>query len=98
MLVALLKEEPDDLFLNYALGLEYAASPDHAGEAEHQFRRVIQTDENYIGAWYQLGKLLASRSPEQALEIYRKGLDKARIKGDNKAINEFGEAIFLLEE
>jgi Tfp pilus assembly protein PilF len=95
---ALLEKEPDDVFLNYAVGLEYAVSPSHSAEAEFQFRKVLQTDENYIGAWYQLGKLLESRSHNEALEIYRQGLEKARVKGDNKAVNEFGEAIFLLED
>lgn len=98
MLLDMLEREPNDLFLNYALGVEYAAEA-RIPEAEAQFKKVLAMDGEYITAYYQLGKLL-ERLPDhaQALEYYKTGLEKARVKKDNKAINEFGEAIFMLEE
>lgn len=96
-LLELLKSETDDLFLNYALGIEYVALQRHDA-AEQQFRKVLALDPGYLGAYYQLGKLLETRNTSAALEIYREGLEKAQVKKDNKAVNEFGEAIFLLED
>ncbi len=98
-LLSFLEKEPEDPFLNYALGLEYAADLTTVADAETQFKIVLGIDENYIAAYYQLGQLFASllRIPE-SLEYYSKGLEKARLVNDNKAVNEFNEAIFLLED
>lgn len=98
-LVSMLEKEPGDLFLNYALGMEYTNDLSKVADAESQFRIVLGLDPDYIPAYYQLGKLFASllRIPE-ALEYYKIGLEKARQQKNNKAINEFGEAIFMLED
>ena len=95
----MLEKEPGDLFLNYALGIEYSAKPLTYPDAESQFKIVLGLNENYIAAYYQLGKLSEAllRAPE-AIEYYKKGLEKAIFLKDNKAINEFNEAIFLLED
>lgn len=98
MLLDLLVKEPGDLFLNYALGIEYA-SESNPREAEIQLKKVLGLDENYIAAYYQLGKLFESQlKNEEAIHFYKTGLEKARIQKDNKAINELGEAIFMLED
>lgn len=97
-LLALLKDEPDDVFLNYAVGLEYAAAG-QTDEAALQFTRVLQIENNYIAAYYQLGQLYAgAHDTGKAIQYYRQGLEKALAKKDNKAINEFNEALFLLED
>lgn len=97
-LLALLKDEPDDVFLNYAVGIEYAASG-QTDLAAIQFTRVLQLDNNYIAAYYQLGQLYTTRQDTgKAIQYYRQGLEKALAKKDNKAINEFNEALFLLED
>lgn len=99
MINSMLEKEPDDLFLNYALGVEYATDLGTVSDAESQFKIVLGLDPNYIAAYYQLGKLLESllRKPE-ALAYYKTGLEKAKALGDNKAVNEFNEAIFMLED
>ncbi|MEO6301978.1 MAG: hypothetical protein ABIP51_02280 [Bacteroidia bacterium] len=98
MLLAMLEKEPDDIFLNYALGIEYIGELD-VQQSEFQFKKVLQMEPGYIAAYYQLGKLFESvlRNTE-ALEFYKTGLEKAKEVKNNKAINEFGEAIFMLEE
>lgn len=97
-LLDMLKSEPEDLFLNYALGIEYL-TVSRFTESEVQFKKVLTLDVNYIAAYYQLGKLLeAQTKTQEALEHYHSGLEKAKLKKDNKAINEFGEAIFMLED
>jgi len=98
-LTNMLQDDPNDLFLNYALGLEYAVQGNGATQAEAQFLKVLQLNPAYIAAYYQLGKLheQLQRVPE-ALRFYKSGLEEARRQKNNKAINEFGEAIFMLED
>ena len=98
MVLKLLEKEPNDLFLNYALGLEYTAEL-NLQDAEELFIKVIRLDANYLGAYYQLGKLLESQlKNKEALVFYKEGLEKAKALKNTKALNEFEEAVFLLEE
>lgn len=98
MLLRLLEHEPNDLFLNYALGLEYVAELNLA-DAERQLKHVLTLDINYIPAYYQLGKLFESQTKNtEAILFFKEGLEKAKDQKNNKAINEFGEAIFMLED
>jgi tetratricopeptide (TPR) repeat protein len=98
MVNKLLEQEPNDLFLNYTLGLEHVAEH-NLPEAEGLFKKVLGLDANYIAAYYQLGKLLESRKKnEEAILNYKKGLEKAKEQKNNKAASEFEEAIFLLED
>ena len=97
MLLDLLESEPADLFLNYALGVEYASALNFT-EAEEQYKKTIALDENYVAAYYQLGKLFEAQFKNDiALTQYKTGLEIARRKKD-KSIHEFEEAIFMLED
>lgn len=98
MLIDLLKKEPEDIFLNYALGIEYIAELSLV-DAERQFKKVLEMNPDYIPCFYQLGKLFESQlKNEDALTYYKAGLQKAVEQKNNKAINEFNEAIFMLED
>lgn len=98
-LLDLLKQEPQDLFLNYALGIEYAANSKALKQAEDKFKYVLSLDENYLAAYYQLGKLYeVQQNIAEALNYFKRGLEKAKEKKDNKAVNEFNEAVFMLED
>lgn len=97
LLLQMLDKEPGDLFLNYALGLEYV-SESVMDKAEGAFKQVLSLDESYIPAYYQLGKLMEQQNSSAALVYFKKGLKVAQEKKDHKAINEFGEAIFMLED
>jgi tetratricopeptide (TPR) repeat protein len=97
-LIAMLKAEPKDVFLNYSLGLEYVAEKT-LDLALEQFLKVLDFQESYIPVYYQLGKLWEQKEDtENALNYYRKGLEFAMQQKNNKAVNEFREAIFLLED
>lgn len=98
-LIAILEKEPEDLFTNYALGIEYSNNTSELYKAEEQFKKVLGLDPDYIPAYYQLGKLFESQTKiPDALTYFKKGLELARIQKNNKAINEFNEAVFLLED
>lgn len=94
----MIETDPDDSFLCYALALEQ--------EKEGKFKDAIKTienlmkkDEDYLGAYYKLGKLYEATSKyEKAEETYRKGIEVAIQKQDNKARGELEEALWLIEE
>ncbi len=97
-LIEMLRSEPNDLFLNYALGMEYMAL-NNWEEAEKAYQNVLQINPNYIPVFYQLGKLHeANAKNKEALNYYKQGLELAKTQKQTKAINEFGEAIFMLED
>lgn len=94
----MLKEEPDDLFLNYSVAMEYLALNDVEKAIEY-FLYTLKLKPDYIPSFYQLGKAFEAISQtEEALSYYRKGLELARLQKNNKAVNEFGEALFMLED
>jgi len=97
-LLELLKTEPDDSFLNYALALEYAKSNDVL-KAIELIEKVLSTDENYLGAYYQLGKYYEKiNAAEKAIANYTKGIAIAKKQNNRKAQGELNEALMMLEE
>lgn len=99
MLRSMLENEPDDLFLNYALGMEYLNDTSGLIQAKVQFQKVLVVNPQYVPAFYQLGKLCELTSEKtEAMNYYQQGLEFAKQQKNNKAINEFGEAIFMLED
>ena len=98
-LLEFLEKEPQDVFLNYALALEYQNDPATLDQARQLFENIISKDENYLAAYYQLGKLLESKGEiKEALEIFKTGREKAKNQKNNKSAGEFEEAIFMLED
>lgn len=90
--IAKLKEflaaNPDDSFVQHALALEYVKQGDDA-EAKKLFKSLLSYDEEYIGSYYHLAKLLERNDQkEDAIKWYEKGMLKAKEKGDNHAYNE----------
>jgi Tfp pilus assembly protein PilF len=94
--IAKLKEflaaNPDDSFVQHALALEYVKSGDDA-EARKLFESLLEKDENYIGSYYHLAKLL-ERNGENGIAIkwYERGMLKAKEAGDGHAYNELQAA------
>lgn len=94
----MLNTEPNDLFLNYSLGIEYLALENYA-LAIQQFNISLNLNNNYHTANYQLGKCYqAINDIDNAILNFKQGLEKAKQQKNNKAINEFNEAIFLIED
>ncbi|MBS1635446.1 MAG: tetratricopeptide repeat protein [Bacteroidetes bacterium] len=98
MLLEMLGKEPNDLFLNYALAMEYMASEEF-GTAETQLLKVLSIDATHLPCFYQLGKIYEQLgTPEKALGYYKQGLALAQKQGNKKAQGELNEAIWLLED
>ena len=94
----MLEKEPDDIFLNYALAVEFLGEQKFQ-EAEKQFLKTNKLDAEYLPCYYQLGQVAEKINKEkEALEYYHKGVELAKKQNNNKALNELNEAIWLLED
>ncbi len=94
----MLKNEPNDSFLNYALALEYAKIND-VKKAIELIEELLIRDENYLGAYYQLGKYYEQTEQQQnAIAIYQKGVLIAKQQNNRKAVGELNEALMQLED
>ena len=94
----MLKNEPNDSFLNYALALEYAKL-ENVKKAIELIEALLIRDEEYLGAYYQLGKYYEEiQNQEMAISTYKKGVSLAQKKKNNKALGELNEALWMLED
>lgn len=83
-----LAARPQDSFIQHALALEYVKAGDDA-EAKKLFENLLSMDENYIGSYYHLAKLLERNDEkESAVKWYEMGMLKAKEAGDEHAYNE----------
>ena len=84
----LLAQQPADSFLNHALALEEIKLGNDA-TARSLFESLLQRDPDYIGSYYHLGKLLERQGEESAaIEVYERGMEAAKKRGDHHALNE----------
>ena len=88
----LLKTSPDDNFLRHVLALEFIKLENDA-QARVLFEAILQHDENFVGSYYHLGRLL-ERADEPALAVhwYKKGMEAAKRAGEQRAYNELKSA------
>jgi tetratricopeptide (TPR) repeat protein len=93
-----LKDDNNDSFLKYALALEYVKVKEN-NTARDCFLKLIKDDENYIASYYQLGKLYESLNEvENAMAIYKNGIEIAKNIKDAKTLLELQEAYNMLIE
>jgi Tfp pilus assembly protein PilF len=88
-----LSENPEDSFLMHALALEYVKQGDDA-EARRLFEQLLEKDEQYIGSYYHLARLLErNNEKEKAIIFYEKGMKMARAANDQHSFNELKAAL-----
>jgi tetratricopeptide (TPR) repeat protein len=89
----MLAESPSDIFLNYALAMEYKGLSQFNKTIE-QLNKVLLLDENHVATLYQLGVLWSERNEnDQAILFLEKGFLIAKQKKDLKTANEFNALI-----
>jgi predicted Zn-dependent protease len=93
----MLKSDPNDVFLHYALALELIS----AGELPAGLQglaEVLRRDPEYVPAYFQLAQRLADQGETgRAAEILRDGIAAARRKGDSHAEAEMQGFLATLE-
>jgi tetratricopeptide (TPR) repeat protein len=84
----MLVEKPNDIFLNYALAIEYKALG-KINETKLQFEKVLQFDENHVATLYQLGVLFNENGKsEDGIKFLEKAYLLAKNRNDHKTANE----------
>lgn len=88
----MLLTNPGDSFLQHALALEYIKLEEDE-EAKILFENILDKDENYVGSYYHLAKLLERKNEmDAAKKVYEQGMIKAREVGDIHTHNELRTA------
>jgi predicted Zn-dependent protease len=87
-----LASDPNDSFVQHALALEYVKEGKD-GEARVLFEDLLKANENYIGSYYHLAKLLERQgNTEEAIRVYEKGMLKAKEAKDQHSYSELQSA------
>lgn len=97
-LIDMLKDDPSDAFLQYALALEWLKE-NNQPEALALLKKLVETQPEYLPTYYQLGKLMEQQGQiEAAIATYKKGEKIASEQRDLKTKSELSEAIWELED
>ena len=92
----LLKSDPDDTFLLYAMAKACVGDGDVA-EGLRQFDEVLRRDPKHVPAYFQKGQTLAEDGQtEAAREVIVQGIAVAKEVGDNHAEREMVEFLETL--
>ena len=92
-LKGLLKDNPNDSFLRYALALEYIKLGQN-DEAVQAFEAVRNTDPEYLATYYQLGQLYQKLGQKHDAEkTLRTGITVATRAGDEHTRSELEAAL-----
>jgi predicted Zn-dependent protease len=93
----LLRADPDDVFLHYALALEFASAGETA-EAIARLDGVLARDADYVAAYFQKGQILARAGElEAAAAVLRDGIIAARRTGNDHAEGEMRASLETIE-
>jgi Tfp pilus assembly protein PilF len=91
-LESFLAQNGADSFVQHALALEYVKLNNDKA-AREQWEALLAREENYVGSYYHLAKLLERQGEQQlAITTYQKGMEVAKAAGDNHAYNELQAA------
>lgn len=94
----LIKSDPDDVFLQYALAKACLSEGDTASGIR-QFQDVVGRYPDYVPAYFQQGQALADCGRiDEARTIISRGIEVARKTGDRHAEREMTEFLEALSE
>jgi len=97
-LLSFVQKNRNDSFSKFALALELWKLDFPTSKVEALFKDILQSDPNYIGLYYHYGALLEQTNrADQALDIYQKGIEKAKLLNEQHALSELMNAKTQLE-
>jgi tetratricopeptide (TPR) repeat protein len=89
----MLKQNPNDSFLLFALGLEKIKTGSE-DEALKLFEKIVDTNPDYSGVYYHLGKLLERKNEsEKAIKAYENGMKICKKLNQQHNFNELRNAL-----
>lgn len=93
-----LRARPHDPFLKYAIAIELKNSGATA-EARAAFETLAQEHPHYVPTYYHWGQALEFLGEqEEALSVYRRGIETATRAGDAHAASELQRALSALQD
>ena len=91
-LLSLLKNSPNDSFINFAIAKEY----ENLGKddiALEYYLQLVEKAPKYVGTYYHLGMHYEKLDElEKAFSTYKEGMKIAKSQGDQHAFNELAGA------
>lgn len=94
---AFLDDDPDDPFTRFALAQEYRKRGD-VERALGYFEALVRDRPDYVGTYYHLGKVLEGEGrKEEAIAVYRRGIEAATAARDLHARAELQDALLTAE-
>lgn len=95
-LLAMLRENPTDAFVQYALAIEYKNTGDIT-QSRVYFERLVTLFADYIPTYYQYAELEAEEGNiTAAIALYEMGIEKATAANDSKTVRELKSALELV--
>lgn len=89
----MLTENPKDVFLHYALAMEFMSVEDNSAAVE-QLEWIRSAQSDYLPLYYQLAHLYeAAGDNAKAIEIYEIGIEIAENQKDHKTRGELRSAL-----
>lgn len=96
-LEALLRDDPDDVFLQYALAMQFVSDGEEP-QAINRLQALLEKSPAYVAAYFQLAQLLEkSGAAEHAKQALHQGIQAARQAGDEHAEGEMRGFLQQLE-
>ncbi len=97
LLLDMLKNDPEDSFVRYAVAKEYESLSDYQSSLDH-FLILKTKDPNYVGMYYHLAKLYEKlENLSLALQTYDEGIAVSKKIPDFHALSELNSARLNLE-
>lgn len=91
----MLETEPNDIFLRYALAMEF----DSEGQADKSleiYKQLMQDETPHVPSYFRVAQILAGNGEtDESRKVLREGIEIARNQGDFHAAGEMSE---LLQE
>ena len=93
----MLKETPEDTFLQYALAMELKSEGQHEASLK-LFDGLMEATPPHVPAFFMAGQQLAGLDRvEEAQQILRSGIEQANLQGNAHASGEMTEFLMSLE-
>ena len=88
--------DPDDADVTYMIAMEHANADDPAvlPVVLDWLDKTLALDADYLYAYFQKAKAQSALGDNvAAVDTLKHGIEKARVAGDTKAVNELGELL-----
>ena len=94
----MLADEPDDVFLNYALALELDKAGDHDASLD-MFQKLAGSDSPYVPAYFMAAQMLNRlERVDEARKWLRDGIPIAKEQGNSHAAAEMSEFLEMISD